>query len=297
MTRAFQPHPTLSSRYSMLKILTMPDDDDNPHVVVVELFHPRKHNAISSTMWKEIGRFFAQVGRLGDDCRVVILKGHGNKAFTSGIDLGDASLFPTNDENVDVDEARRGLSFASKIRDMQDCFTAIEHCPIPVIAAMEGHCVGAGIDLCCACDVRLCAADARFSIREVHIGLAADVGTLQRLPKITGNDSRVRELCFTGEFFDAEEALRIGLVSRVSSDVLRDALQLARRIAANSPVGVLGTKRSLVYSRDHTVAEGLEHIAAQNALALMTDDIPAAVAAAQQKSTPKFKSIPKFSRL
>jgi Delta3,5-Delta2,4-dienoyl-CoA isomerase len=293
--QAFQPHPTLFAKYSTLRIFYVPS-----HVVVVELYHPRKHNAISATMWKEIGHLFSsQLGRLGDDDRVVILKGHGNQAFSAGIDMSDESLFPSWPQQSDdhTDPARRGLVFGSQIRDMQDCFTAIEQCPVPVIAAIEGNCIGAGVDLCCACDIRLCAENAQFSIREVHIGLAADIGTLQRMPKITANDSRVRELCFTGDFFDAKEALRIGLVSRISNNVMEDAFHVAQKIAANSPLAVLGTKRSLVYSRDHTVAQGLEHIATHNTLALMTDDIPAAVVAAKRKTKATFEPIPKFSRL
>ncbi|KAG7361005.1 enoyl-CoA hydratase [Nitzschia inconspicua] len=301
---SFGPHPILSSRFETLKIswaLKCPQ-----HILVVELYNPRKRNAISSKMWREIGHLFSNIiGQLDDDIRVIILKGYGHQAFTAGIDLGDASLFPTttatttttksDEETVDI--ARRGISFAPQIRDMQQCFTAIEQCAIPVIAAMEGTCIGAGLDLCCACDIRLCAANTRFSVREVQIGLAADIGTLQRLPKITGNDSRVRELCYTGEFFDASDALRIGLVSRICENLMQDALCLAQTIATNSPLAVTGTKRSLVYSRDRTVAEGLDHVAMHNALALMTDDIPEAVSAAKQKSKPQFQRIPKHSRL
>jgi Delta3,5-Delta2,4-dienoyl-CoA isomerase len=297
MQESFQPHPTLSSQYRMLKIscVGLPN---HPHVLVVEMFHPRKRNAISATMWKEIGHFFGQVaGQMGDDVRVIILKGYGTQAFTAGIDLGDSSLFPSAGDGNELDAARRGLSFGPQIRDMQQSFTAIEQCPVPVIAAIEGSCIGAGVDLCCACDIRLCSPQTKFSIREVQIGLAADIGTLQRLPKITGNDSRVRELCYTGEFFDAQEALRIGLVSRVTPHVLQDALQVAQKIAANSPVAVLGTKRSLVYSRDHSVAEGLEHVATHNTLALMTDDIHAAVMASKQKTPPQFQRLPNYSRL
>ncbi|KAG7356172.1 enoyl-CoA hydratase [Nitzschia inconspicua] len=297
---SFGPHPILSSQFETLKIswaLKCPQ-----HILVVELYNPRKRNAISSKMWREIGHLFSNViGQLDDDIRVIILKGYGHQAFTAGIDLGDASLFPTttttksDEETVDI--ARRGISFAPQIRVMQQCFTAIEQCAIPVIAAMEGSCIGAGLDLCCACDIRLCAANTRFSVREVQIGLAADIGTLQRLPKITGNDSRVRELCYTGESFDASDALRIGVVSRISENLMQDALCLAQTIATNSPVAVTGTKRSLVYSRDRTVAEGLDHVAMHNALALMTDDIPEAVSAAKQKSKPQFQRIPKYSKL
>ena len=231
-----------------------------------------------------------------DGCRCIVLMGRGT-AFSAGIDITDPSFFPSQEETVDDDVAHRGLAFYPKILDMQHCFTALEDCPVPVVAAIHGPCIGAGVDLACCCDVRLCDPGTMFSIREVALGLAADIGSLQRLPKITGNDSRVRELCFTGEFFDAQEAWRVGFVSRISNDVFQDALRLADKIASQSPVAVTGTKRSLTFSRDHSVKEGLEHIAAHNAMALMTDDLIAAFTAAATKQPPKFANLPMFSRL
>ena len=271
---------------------------------MVALDRIRKRNAISAVMWREIGDVFSVLGRMGDDCRAIILIGAGTKAFTSGIDvtdtsfgLGDTAADSSSNHNIDV--ARRGLRFYPQILEMQKCFTAVEECPLPVIAAIQGSCVGAGVDLASVCDIRICSNTARFSVREVQIGLAADVGTLQRFPKVTGNDSRVRELCLTGEMFSAGEALRIGFVSRITSSdgLMGDALKLANTIAANSPVAVVGTKRSLVYSRDHTVADGLVHVATHNTSALMTDDIPTAISAAIQRKPAKFQKIPKLSKL
>lgn len=287
-----RPHP-LSKDFSCLK-LWIPDSYH--HVVVVALNRIRKRNAISAVMWREIGEVFSLLGRMGDDCRAIILTGAGKMAFTSGIDISDNSFGLTTGPS-DHDVARRGLSFYPQIIDMQRCFTAIEECPVPVIAAIQGSCIGAGVDLASVCDIRICSNTAQFSVREVKIGLAADVGTLQRFPKITGNDSRVRELCLTGEVFSAQEAMRIGFVSRISDRLIDDAMGVAQAIAANSPVAVIGTKRSLVYSRDHTVADGLTHIAAHNTSAIMTDDIPMAIMAAKQKKSAKFPNIPKLSKL
>ena len=182
-------------------------------------------------------------------------------------------------ENDDAtnDIARRGMAFLPMIQEMQACLTAIELCPVPVICAIHGPCIGAGVDLACCADVRLaCHPQTVFSVREVRLGLAADVGTLQRLPKLCGHGSRVRELCLTGEDFDANEACRIGFVSRLASsvhDLIQDAIQVACTIANHSPVAVVGTKLSLNYSRDHSVSDGLQHVATQNALALMSDDL------------------------
>jgi delta(3,5)-delta(2,4)-dienoyl-CoA isomerase len=227
-------------------------------------------------MWKEIGRLFSLLGTQGDDCRAILLKGAG-KAFCSGIDISDPSFFTPSEG----DATRRGMAFLPQIREMQKCFTAVQDCPVPVICAIHGPCIGAGIDLACCADVRLCCADSVFSVREVRLGLAADVGTLQRMPKICGHDSRVRELCLTGRDFGAGEAFRIGFVSRVLPDhenLYEDALQLCFMISKLSPVAVTGTKLSLNYSRDHSVNEGLEHVACHNSLALLSEDLVTAFA-------------------
>lgn len=264
------------------------------HVVLVVLDRPQKRNAIHATMWKEIGSVFARLGTGVDDssCRAIVLAGKGS-SFCSGIDFTDTAFLPntTNttsstaasssqgdytDTTTTTDVARVGISFLPKLRYMQECFTALEKCPVPVIAAIHGSCIGAGMDLISAADVRVCTADAQFSLREVVMGLAADVGTLQRLPKIVGNQSMVRELCYTGRNMGASEALQMGLVSHVIAEdvghLLSTALEIATTIARHSPVAVQGTKQSLIYSRDHSVQDGLEHIAMHNALCLQGDD-------------------------
>mmetsp|Transcript_32374 Transcript_32374/g.49523 ORF Transcript_32374/g.49523 Transcript_32374/m.49523 type:complete len:212 (-) Transcript_32374:132-767(-) len=196
----------------------------------------------------------------------------------------------------------REWPFFPKIRELQACLTAVEECPLPVVAAISGACIGAGIDLSCCADVRICSASTRFSVREVRVGLAADVGTLQRLPKIVGHGSRVRELCMTGEDFGAQEAERIGFVSRVvvcgddPNELYREALNVCNKIAANSPVAVAGTKLSLNYSRDHSVADGLHHVATHNALALMTDDLELSFLARSGQS-PEFVEMLPHSKL
>lgn len=154
-------------------------------------------------MCKEIGQAFRQIGTMGDDCRCILLMGKG-KGFCSGIDITDEKFFSgltfgDDDSEKDTpDPARKSLAFRSQILEMQAAFTAVEECPVPVAVAIHGACVGAGVDLVCCADVRLCSPSAKFSVREVRLGLAADVGTLQRLPKLVGFSSRVRELCLTG---------------------------------------------------------------------------------------------------
>ncbi len=257
-------------------------------------------------MWREIGKAFRLLGTLGDDTRCILLIGSG-KSFCAGIDVTDSSFGLIDMDNDDddknkneIDVARRFLSFRPKILEMQGCLSAIEECPIPVVAAIHGSCIGGGIDMVCCADIRICTPNTKFSVREAKLGLAADVGTLQRLPKIIGNTSIVRELCFTGKDFDGIEAEKIGFVSRVSSsqnDLMATALQICEQISKNSPVAVTGTKLSLNYSRDHTVKDGLEHIALHNAAALMTNDIPNSFLASSTKSQAEFESLLPHAKL
>lgn len=144
----------------------------------------------------------------------------------------------------------------------------MEKVRVPVIVAVHGFCIGAGVDLITACDIRICAKDTKFSIKEVDVGLAADIGTLQRFQKVVSNDSWFRELAYTARFFGADEAQKHGLVSQVASDgnqAFEEALKLAKFIASKSPVAVSATKRSIVYSRDNSVQDGLDHVATLNA--------------------------------
>ena len=269
-------HP-LVSRFSYLSITY---HDSLPFVTIVTLNRPRKRNAINAKMWKEIGIAFNQVGSIGDGCRCVLLVGSG-KGFCGGIDTSDEKFFSgiinnnDNDDDDTQDMARRSLAFKSQILEMQAAFTAVEECSVPVVCRIHGACVGAGIDLACCADMRICSSDTKFSIREVRLGLAADVGTLQRFPKLVGFGSRVRELCLTGDDFSAQDALNIGFVSRVckTANLNNTAIDICRRICINSPVAVAVTKESLNYSRDHTVKEGLEHIALYNSTALMSEDL------------------------
>lgn len=189
--------------------------------------------------------------------RVVILTGEG-KHFTSGLDLVDFGTMMGNTDSTDV--GRKAVYFHELIDKMQKDMSAAENCRVPVIAAMHGYVIGAGVDLSSACDIRLCTKDSKFSVREVDIGMAADVGTLQRFPKVVGNQSWVREVCLTGRMFDGEEALTQGYVSHIyeNADELEvNALKLATELVAKSPIAIYGTKKTLIYSRDHGVPDGL----------------------------------------
>eukprot|EP00804_Cyclotella_cryptica_P008892 CCRYP_013096-RA/>CCRYP_013096-RA protein AED:0.20 eAED:0.20 QI:0/0/0.33/1/0/0/3/139/218 len=193
---------------------------------------------------------------MGDDCRCILLIGQG-KGFCSGIDVTDEKFFSglSNDDsdNDTIDPARKSLAFRSQILEMQAAFSAVEECPVPVVAAIHGACVGAGIDLACCADVRLCSPSARFSVRESESFVLREA-----------------------KDFTPDEALRIGFVSRISKsddDLINTANEILSKIARNSPVAVTVTKSSLNFSRDHSVAAGLQHIALQNSTALMTEDL------------------------
>jgi len=182
--------------------------------------------------------------------------------------------------------------------EMQQCFTIIEKINVPVVALVHGKCIGAGVDLICCADVRFCTPDAVFSVREIKLGLAADIGTLQRLPKIASNDSRIREMCLTGEDFDSKEAFRIGLVSKILiDDGETEALKVCKKIAGNSPIAIAGTKQSLVYSRDNSVEEGLKHIAFMNAALLRTNDLTESFLSMTSRTRSRFPNLLPSSRL
>jgi enoyl-CoA hydratase len=188
-------------------------------------------------------------------------------------------------------EGRMRESLRQVILDLQDTLTSLERCRKPVLAAIHGACIGGGIDLICCADMRYCSSDAFFSIKEIDIGMVADVGTLQRLPKLIA-ESMVRELAYTGRRFDAAEARDIGLVNRVfdSPEALREGVRaIAVSIAAKSPLGIRGTKEMINYARDHSVADGLNFVATWNAAMLMSDDLQQAMMANMSKQTPSFR--------
>ena len=185
---------------------------------------------------------------------------------------------------------KRAAVRSSLILDLQECLSSIERVRKPVLAAVHGACIGGGIDLITACDMRYCAADARFAVKEIDLGITADVGTLQRLPKLIG-EGLARELAYTGRMFDASEALAMRLVNRVfeSKEALDAGVRdIAATIATKSPLAIRGCKEMITYARDHSVADALNYAAAWNAAALMSNDLVEAGRAATEKRAPRF---------
>merc|ERR1712135_44670 len=258
----------------------------------VQLNRPKKYNAMNSAFWEDVTNCFRAIST-DENCRVVVLSGNG-KHFSSGLDLSDVGTLTSivMSEN-DISKKYRTLYEFIKL---QAPFTAIEQCHKPVIAAIHSGCIGGGVDMISATDIRFCSQDTFFQVKEVDLGLAADLGTLQRLPKIIGSDSLVRELSFTARKMFADEAARVGLVSRVLPDkeaLLAAAFETASLIASKSPVGIQGTKHHLNYSRDHTTEEGLHYMVTWNAAMLQSNDMVVAAMAAMDRSAPP----PVFAKL
>ncbi|WP_348738420.1 crotonase/enoyl-CoA hydratase family protein [Pseudomonas rhodesiae] len=257
----------------------------NGNVAHVQINRPEKINAMNAAFWTEIIDIFQWIDDT-DAVRAVVLSGAG-KHFSSGIDL---MLLASVANDLGKDVGRNARLLRRKILELQASFNAVDNCRKPVLAAIQGYCIGGAIDLISACDMRYAAEDAQFSIKEIDIGMAADVGTLQRLPRIIG-DGMLRELAYTGRMFGAEEARSIGLVNRVYADhdsLLAGVLEIARDIAAKSPIAVTGTKAMISYMRDHTVNDGLEYVATWNSAMLQSNDLRVAIAAHMSKQTPEF---------
>jgi enoyl-CoA hydratase len=254
-------------------------------VARIELARPGKANAFDAAMWKELRQAFEWLD--AGKARVGVLSGQG-KHFCAGIDL--EFLAGSKARVFALPEGRRSEGLRRWIVELQEAVGAAEACSKPVLAAIHGACVGAGVDVATACDMRYATEDARFSVKEVDLAIVADVGTLQRLPRLVG-EGVARELAFTGRDFDGREAHALGLVNRVFPDadaLMRHVLELAAAIARKSPATVRGIKATMNYSRDHSVAEGLAHIASRNAASLFSRDLDEAIAARMQKREPVF---------
>jgi enoyl-CoA hydratase/carnithine racemase len=256
-------------------------------VAVVELARGDKLNAMDGEMFAAIGDTFRRVGA-DPAVRCIVLAGQG-RHFTAGLDLAyAASQFPPAQDPGRAAEAR-----LRHIHWLQDAFNAVEQARVPVVVAVHGACVGAGVDLIGACDIRVASQDAYFQIAEVDVAITADLGTLQRLGYLIPQ-GLLRELVYTGRKLDAEEAHRLGLVNGLAADrdaALEAALSLARTIAAKSPLAIAGAKRSLNYSRGRPVEQGLRDVAAWNAATLVSADLHEAIKARLSKSDPSFGAL------
>jgi enoyl-CoA hydratase len=260
-------------------------------VATVWLDRPEARNAMGEDLWRDLPKAMKLVG---DDpsVRVVVVAAKGPH-FSVGLDLkamGGLLSGAGTGGGERTSAAVRARAARDDVLRLQASITAVAACPKPVIAAVHGYCIGGGVDLIAACDIRLASADAIFSVREAKVAIVADLGSLQRLPSIIGA-GHVAELAFTGKDISAERARAIGLVNDVAVDadgVLKAARELAGEIAANSPLAVQGTKAILAANEGRTVAEGLDYVATWNAGMLGSNDLVEAMTAFMERRPPTF---------
>ncbi|MEM7069456.1 MAG: crotonase/enoyl-CoA hydratase family protein [Pseudomonadota bacterium] len=255
------------------------------HVVMA---NGEKANAMTQDFWVDLPRLAKEL-EANPDIRAIVISAEG-KHFTAGMDLAAFQPILALSQG---EPARGAFALRELIMKLQDTFNVLEQVRVPVISAIHGACLGGGIDFITACDIRLASKDAYFGIEEIHIGMTADVGTLQRLPKLIA-PGIVRELAYTGRRFSADEAHGWGLVNSVHEDhaaVVNAALELAQEIAAKSPLAISGIKHSLNYARDHTVADGLEQIATWNGGMLRPEDLQMSLEAKMKKKQAEFNDL------
>ncbi len=264
------------------------------HIAHIRFNRPDKANSMTLEFWKELPE---AVDKISNDAeaRVIVISSEG-KHFTAGMDI---SVFMSG--ALDGDAANAHVSaeaFRHKIKTLQQTFSALERARQPVLAAIQGGAIGAGVDLATACDCRYASADAFFAVQETAIGMTADVGTFPRLVKLIP-EGWARQMAYTGERIPADKAQQIGLVNEVFETpeaLLEGVMAIARKIAAHSPLAVTGCKVMANYSRDHSTADTLDYISVWNAAMLRPDDIKEAHFAKGQKRAPVFDGLRPMSK-
>ncbi len=281
-----------------LEVLSM---ERQAHVATVWLDRPEARNAMGPAFWDDLVTVMSEATD-DPDIRAVVVAARGPH-FSVGLDLKAMAGLLTGGGDRPADQDRgngagpppsmavRAVAARAGIKRLQRSISAVADCPKPVLAAIHGYCIGGGVDLASACDIRLASADAVFSVRETKVAIVADLGSLQRLPHIIGQ-GHVAELAYTGKDITAARAREIGLVNEVFPDaaaVVVAAQAMAAEIAANSPLAVQGTKAVLTAGEGRSVAEGLDYVAAWNAGFLQSDDLAEAMAAFMAKRAPEFR--------
>jgi enoyl-CoA hydratase len=285
--RTLESHRHLGEDVGMENLVSLKVDVSG-HVAEVTLLGPGKGNAMGPDFWRELPIVFRDLDA-DPEVRAVILTGSGAH-FSYGLDL--PAMMPSWASLLGEGGGTAGprAQFLDEVRRLQDSVTSVAACRKPVVAAIAGWCVGGGVDVVAACDIRLASADARFSVREVKVAIVADLGSLQRLAGIIG-EGHLRELALTGKDITAERAARINLVNDVYPDqgsLLDAARELAAELAANPPLVVQGVKDVLNVEREATVAAGLRYVAAWNSAFLPSKDLGEAVRAFLERRTPEF---------
>jgi enoyl-CoA hydratase len=256
------------------------------HIV---LNRPEKRNSMVRAFWEELPRIVRDI----DDnarARVIVISSTGPH-FSAGLDV---SVFARSEPDDPMAYRTAGLRFYENVRLMQETFSCLERCRLPVLAAIQGGCIGGGVDLVTACDMRYATADAFITIYEINIGMTADVGTFPRIFKLIP-EGVARELAYTGRRMPAEEARSVGLVNRVFPDqqsMLSEVMAIAREIAARPPLAIYGCKRMANYARDHSTEDALDYVRIWNASMLQREEIREAMQAQAEKRPGDFAELP-----
>ena len=263
------------------------------HIAHVILNRPDKRNSMIPAFWDELPALVREVEDQGE-VRVMVISSTGPH-FSSGMDtavFGDGNSANTTDP---VKHARqKGARFYQNVKRLQDTFSCLEQCRVPVIAAIQGGAIGAGVDLATACDLRYACEDAFFSIFEINIGMTADVGTFPRITQLLP-EGIVKELAYTGRRFSAAEAKHHGLVNETFADqeaMLTGVMAVAKEISHKAPLAIYGSKRIINYSRDHSTEDALDYIGIWNASMLQADEIQEAMTSAAEKREGDFADLP-----
>ncbi len=262
--------------------------ESKDNVAHLRMSRPDDLNTLCREFWSELPEIVREIDASAS-ARAIVISSTG-RHFTAGLDLGMLAG-GIADQKAEVGRARASLR--ALVLHLQDSISCLEQARMPVLAAIQGGCVGGGVDLVTACDMRYCTEDSWFCIQEINLGLTADVGTLQRLPKIVP-DGLARELAYTGRRMPATRAREIGLVNEVYADqetMLEAVMQTAREIAERSPLAIWGTKEMLNYTRDHSVAEGLNYIATWQSGMFQNQDIAEAFKSKREGRSPTYADL------
>lgn len=263
-------------------------------VAHLQLKRPESFNSMVPAFWTELPEIVRELDAVGE-ARAIVLSSTG-KHFTAGMDLavfgasGSGEQQPQDGNARSVERGRARAEMRRRILHLQETFSCLDRSRMPVLAAIQGGCIGGGVDLVSACDIRDCTENAFFCIQEINIGLTADVGTFPRLPHLLPQ-GLVRELAYTGRRLSAQEALAHGLVNHVYKDhdsLIQGVMAKAGEIAARSPLAVWGSKEMINYGRDHSIADGLDYIATWQAGMFHNADMVEAFAAKQEKREPEY---------
>lgn len=258
-------------------------------VAHVQLNRPEALNTMIPAFWSELPHVVHELSDRGD-VRAIVISSTG-KHFSAGMDL---SVFTSSGLSMDGEPGRRNATFMLLVKRLQESFTALERARVPVLAAVQGGCIGGAVDMVCAADMRYASADAYFTVHETNIGMTADVGTLQRLPKLIP-DGIARELVYTGRRMSAARAAQVGLVNEVFDDheaLVAGVLAIAAEIAQKSPLTIWGAKEALVYARDHAVPDALHQISLWQTGAFQPADMMESFAAKAEKRPATYEDLP-----